>query len=166
MDGNNVFQYAPNPVGWIDPFGLSSSAAQLAANMSEAGRPLLPGQTAHHIVQENRSNIYTEKSKNILSNAGIDHRTDASNGAALWGTGASQKNQSGHPGKGAPNYHGGNVHAQHSDQRISRLLERAQRTGNPDNVRKTLESIGAKMEDGKWRTPKNPNGSYAKPKLC
>ena len=23
MGGNNVFQYAPNPVGWIDPFGLS-----------------------------------------------------------------------------------------------------------------------------------------------
>ena len=24
MGGNNVFQYAPNPTGWIDPFGLSS----------------------------------------------------------------------------------------------------------------------------------------------
>jgi RHS repeat-associated protein len=23
LGGNNVFQYAPNPVGWIDPFGLS-----------------------------------------------------------------------------------------------------------------------------------------------
>lgn len=22
LDGNNVFQYAPNPVGWVDPWGL------------------------------------------------------------------------------------------------------------------------------------------------
>ena len=25
LGGNNVFQYAPNPIGWIDPWGLSSS---------------------------------------------------------------------------------------------------------------------------------------------
>ena len=25
LGGNNVFQYAPNPTGWIDPFGLSSN---------------------------------------------------------------------------------------------------------------------------------------------
>ena len=25
MGGMNVFQYAPNPIGWIDPFGLSRS---------------------------------------------------------------------------------------------------------------------------------------------
>ena len=25
MGGSNVFQYAPNPTGWIDPFGLSGS---------------------------------------------------------------------------------------------------------------------------------------------
>ena len=24
MGGNNVFQYAPNPVGWVDPFGLKN----------------------------------------------------------------------------------------------------------------------------------------------
>ena len=23
MGGSNVFQYAPNPTGWIDPFGFS-----------------------------------------------------------------------------------------------------------------------------------------------
>ena len=26
MGGNNVFQYAPNPTGWIDPFGLSAES--------------------------------------------------------------------------------------------------------------------------------------------
>ena len=25
MGGTNVFQYAPNPIGWIDPFGLAST---------------------------------------------------------------------------------------------------------------------------------------------
>ena len=34
VGGNNVFQYAPNPTGWIDPFGLASAKvhAQLYAN--------------------------------------------------------------------------------------------------------------------------------------
>ena len=32
MGGNNIFQYAPNPVGWIDPWGLS--------NLDSTGRPL------------------------------------------------------------------------------------------------------------------------------
>ncbi len=24
LGGNNVFQYAPNPIGWVDPFGLTN----------------------------------------------------------------------------------------------------------------------------------------------
>lgn len=26
LGGNNVFQYAPNPIGWVDPFGLACKA--------------------------------------------------------------------------------------------------------------------------------------------
>ena len=154
MGGTNVFAYAPNPTGWIDPFGLSSSAAELAANMNvDVNRGnLKPGQTAHHIVQENKSNIYTERSKQILTDAGIDHKTHSANGATLWGTGPNQVNQLGHPGKGTPAYHGGHVHAQHSDQRIMRLLERAEASGKPNAVQTTLRSIGEKMEGGRWLT--------------
>lgn len=27
LGGNNIFQYAPNPVGWVDPFGLNRTPA-------------------------------------------------------------------------------------------------------------------------------------------
>ena len=29
LGGSNVFQYAPNPIGWIDPWGLSADSAIL-----------------------------------------------------------------------------------------------------------------------------------------
>ena len=32
MGGSNVFQYAPNPIGWIDPFWLSG--------VDGSGRPI------------------------------------------------------------------------------------------------------------------------------
>jgi len=47
MGGNNVFQYAPNPVGWIDPFGLSSTV--LGKNMG--ARPY-DGMANHHVIPE------------------------------------------------------------------------------------------------------------------
>ena len=28
MGGSNVFQYAPNPTGWIDPFGLTPTPSK------------------------------------------------------------------------------------------------------------------------------------------
>lgn len=43
-----------------------------------------------------------------------------------------------------------------------KLLERAEKSGKPDAVKNMLEAIGRKMEDGRWRTPKE-NGKYKKP---
>ena len=59
-------------------------------------------------------------------------------------------------------YHGGNVHTPYSDYRVMKLLERAEKSGKPDAVKNMLEAIGRKMEDGRWRTPKE-NGKYKKP---
>ena len=39
--GNNTFQYAPNPTGWIDPFGLKKCPS-IAERMREAGLHGLP----------------------------------------------------------------------------------------------------------------------------
>ncbi len=161
LGGNNVFQYAPNPIGWIDPWGLSQTY-WLDKALANAARPVGSGQTAHHIVKfSSNQNEYSKASKGILDRAGIDIDS-ASNGARLWGTAASQKSVSSHPGKGAYNYHGGNVHTPYSDYRVMRLLERAEKSGKPDAVKNMLEAIGRKMEDGKWRTPK-VNGKYKKP---
>ena len=161
LGGNNVFQYAPNPIGWIDPWGLSQTY-WLDKALATAERPVGAGQTAHHIVKfSSNQNEYSRASKGILDRAGIDIDS-ASNGARLWGTAGSQKSVNGHPGKGAYNYHGGNVHTPYSDYRVMRLLERAEKSGKPDAVKNMLEAIGRKMEDGRWRTPKE-NGKYKKP---
>ena len=47
MGGSNVFQYAPNPTGWIDPLGLCSTA--LGKSMgARAG----DGMANHHLIPE------------------------------------------------------------------------------------------------------------------
>ena len=56
MGGTNVFQYAPNPTGWIDPFGLSASSKLDTALGGKVGDRL----SAHHLIpvevwQENKS---------------------------------------------------------------------------------------------------------------
>ena len=75
------------------------------------------GQTAHHIVQETKNNIYTNESRRILNKFNINHLTDPDNGAVLWGTRTTQVNQPGHPGRKCPAYHDGNVHSDYSDKR-------------------------------------------------
>ena len=56
LGGSNVFQYAPNPTGWIDPFGLSASSKLDTALGGKVGDRL----SAHHLIpvevwQENKS---------------------------------------------------------------------------------------------------------------
>ena len=163
LGGGNLYAYVDNPNQWIDPLGLKSHAKELADAMAQKGRRLKPGQTAHHIVQENKSNIYINESKRILGKFKIDYRTDADNGAALWGTHPSQIKQTGHPGRGCSAYHDWNVHSPHSDQRIMKLLQRAEPDGEIA-VRATLKAIGTKMEQGRWKTPIDcKTGKYKQP---
>ncbi|MFG0608213.1 RHS repeat-associated core domain-containing protein [Delftia sp. WSY_14] len=49
--GSNFYIFAVNPQIWADILGLT--AAKLGRNLRNSGRPLQPGQTPHHIVQEN-----------------------------------------------------------------------------------------------------------------
>lgn len=53
--GLNVWAYAPNPVGWIDPLGLSCStdAAILGKNLLARGQKAPVKHNAHHIVMSN-----------------------------------------------------------------------------------------------------------------
>ncbi|NHB59594.1 hypothetical protein G9F32_16505 [Acinetobacter sp. 194] len=44
LGGDNHFQYAPNPVEWVDPFGLSKNKPSLLDNIiSEANKVAAPG---------------------------------------------------------------------------------------------------------------------------
>ena len=73
--GTNVFQYAPNPTGWIDPFGLISWGDHLE-NTLKVPKPIgMIRAHAHHIVFKEGSELskpILAKSKAILESHGID----------------------------------------------------------------------------------------------
>ena len=48
--GLNLYQYAPNAIGWIDPAGLTS--CELSSAMKRNGTIRPPNSAAHHIVPE------------------------------------------------------------------------------------------------------------------
>ena len=66
--GINLYQYAPNPVGWIDPTGLTSK--QLATAMVNAGESCPINSAAHHIVGETSKGA--APARNILNKHDID----------------------------------------------------------------------------------------------
>ena len=150
--GENLYVYAPNPVMWVDPLGLT--ADKLAAALKRDGRPVGPGQTAHHIVKENcKTNKHVEKSREILEEDGIGIDS-APNGAVLWGSSNPQVATPGHPGRVAArqlgNYHGGkHIHGVLNDKLIYQILRNAKNKGlNLENV---LRDIGSRMEEGSWK---------------
>ena len=150
--GSNFYIFAVNPQIWADILGLT--AAKLGRNLRNSGRPLQPGQTPHHIVQENcKKNRHVQNSRDILgrNNIGID---SASNGARLWGTNPSQTAMANHPGKAASistgNYHAGpHVHSDMNDKLIYQILKGVEKRGG--NVEAALEDIGRRLENGSWK---------------
>ncbi|HEY0585751.1 MAG TPA: RHS repeat-associated core domain-containing protein [Pseudoduganella sp.] len=150
--GENLYAYAQNPVMWVDPLGLT--AEKLAAALKRDGRPVGPGQTAHHIVKENcKTNKHVEKSRELLEESGIGIDS-APNGAVLWGSSNPQVATPTHPGRTAArqtgNYHGGkHIHGVLNDKLIYQILRNAKNKGlNLENV---LREIGSRMEDGSWK---------------
>jgi RHS repeat-associated protein len=150
------YAYADDVGREFDPLGLSVADA-LAAAVSSAGRPLLPGQTAHHIIQRNGGADAARAEAVLQRSNPAWTRDSASNGAALWGTQDSQIRAGapfGHPGRGTPGarppgYHGGGVHGPAAQRRIADLLERAERLGmDPERV---LRQVGERMETGRFR---------------
>jgi RHS repeat-associated protein len=85
LDGLNLYQYAPNPSLWIDPWGLScsSDAKKLRENMVSAGK-VEPNfdNSAHHIVKSNSTDPKMVALRNKMSSMKIDINT-AENGIFL-----------------------------------------------------------------------------------
>jgi len=152
--GVNPYAYGLNVLGWVDPLGLSSTY-QLTRNLNAAGRPLLPGQTAHHIVQQNNPSKYAVLSRDLLVRNGLDVEI-AENGARLWGTAGSQVAQAGHPGRAAARsagtYHAGkHIHSPINDKMIYRMLRNAEKRGGADAIRAALSELGRRQESGSWK---------------
>jgi RHS repeat-associated protein len=153
LGGLNMHEFGPNPVQYLDPRGLT--AKKLGAALGNAGRPLQPGQTPHHVVQENcGKNRHVQNSREILKNndIGID---SPSNGARLWGTQDSQVAMPGHPGRVAAaqagTYHAGaHIHSDANDKLIYQVLKGVDKRGG--NVENALRDIGQRMENGSWKS--------------
>ncbi|MCC4104757.1 RHS repeat-associated core domain-containing protein [Serratia ureilytica] len=157
--GLNAYEFGPNPSEYLDPLGLT--AAELKTNPERAGRPVLPDQTPHHIVQENcrkgMPNSLVQKSREILArnDIGID---SASSGAVLWGSSNTQVAAQGHPGRATAttngNYHAGaHVHSVNNEKLIYQVLNGVEKRGG--NVENAWKDIGQRMESGSWKATFN-----------
>lgn len=143
-----------NSLGTVDSLGLSSTC-QLTKSLAAAGRPLLPGQTAHHIVQQNNPSKYAVLSRDLLVGNGLDVEV-AENGARLWGAAGSRVAQAGHPGRAAARsagtYHAGkHIHSPINDKMICRMLRNAEKRGGADAIKATLSELGRRQENGSWK---------------
>ncbi|RZH14378.1 RHS repeat-associated core domain-containing protein [Acinetobacter pittii] len=85
LGGFNMYSYAPNPVVWIDPFGLTCKS--WLAKALDAGHTIPSDMTrphGHHIVFKGKFEKtayapYVNKSKSILKKYGIDPVNDPAN---------------------------------------------------------------------------------------
>ncbi|MDV5354758.1 AHH domain-containing protein [Enterobacter asburiae] len=66
--GLNLYQYAPNPLSWINPLGLTS--CQLSKAMEKNGTPRPKNSAAHHIVPETAKGA--KPARDILKKHKID----------------------------------------------------------------------------------------------
>lgn len=78
LGGLNLYQYAPNPVGWVDPWGWC--AVKLSNNMTKDGTVRPANTAAHHIVGDTSKGA--KPARDILKKYGIDV-DDARNGVFL-----------------------------------------------------------------------------------
>lgn len=162
LDGNlGRHAYADDPSLYGDPFGLVTYWLEQA--MAADGRPIGPGQTAHHIVMREGGGSWGDRARAVVDRhltaptgargggSPVDH---AANGARMWGTGPAQVTVPGHPGRGAsgarpPGYHGGShLHGDAAMRRIALILERAERMGL--DIERVLRQIGDRQERGTW----------------
>jgi RHS repeat-associated protein len=146
--GFNENAWDRNSTRWIDPLGLSV-ADKLGKAMTDAGRPLKPGQTPHHMVPREGGGASGKAMRALLKRNGIDI-DDAANGAALWGTNPSQVAQPGHPGRDCAGYHGGKVHSRAAYKKLQGELEAAEKRGGADAVKRQLGNARGRMENGRW----------------
>ncbi|MDH2622514.1 RHS repeat-associated core domain-containing protein, partial [Acinetobacter baumannii] len=76
LGGSNIYAYAPNPVGWIDPLGLAKSKNSKELGKNTTGKCNWPGKQAHHLIPEEFEDHNTLKGIGFKMNS-------ASNGIML-----------------------------------------------------------------------------------
>lgn len=145
--GINTYQYAPNPAGWIDPLGLSTSsdAEILAKNLTDCGsaRPS-SRHKAHHIVMSNSNDPKMKALREKMGKNGLDiDVSDARNGVWLPETTGDRL-----PGSTKTAHKGEGVHGQDYKNKVYQKLIGAK---NQDEFYKGLAELKSDLEGG-WRT--------------
>ncbi|MCE5994853.1 AHH domain-containing protein, partial [Pseudomonas sp. KCA11] len=135
LGGDNLYAYAPNPISWLDPAGLSPSKL-LAAAMAKAGNTVPPGYAAHHLIPTNvvnKSSLIQEAMKRGLYNP-----NGASNGSPLPTTSAESL------ASGKPLHSGGHLGSYYDTAR-NRLMIAEQKIGTlaAASDKELLRKIGA-----------------------
>ena len=139
--GFNLYQYAPNPVGWIDPWGwsCSSNAAKLRRNMNKAGMAA-PGykNSAHHVVMSGSRDwrMVALRAKMKTLKVSINDRR---NGVFL-PTSTKVKTNAGT---------GAHAHSRvHTDKYKQNVYDRLKNISNKKDFQKELDKIGREIGNG------------------
>ena len=77
MGGENLYQYAPNPTGWVDPLGLSKCDCTRALGGAHRNVRGTPGNESHHMPADSVSPISKNRGP-AVSMLKEDHRQTAS----------------------------------------------------------------------------------------
>ncbi|QCP54368.1 type IV secretion protein Rhs [Trinickia violacea] len=134
--GLNLYQYAPNPISWIDPWGLET--CRLTAKQKRAMGPAPAGMKDphyHHIVRENAPSNWNATSRqhildsqSILDKHGIGLNDDARN--FTWAQ------------------NGGGNHTQAAAEKVFNTLSAADASGGKPAVESALKNMGEQMKQG------------------
>ncbi len=135
LGGENLYVYAPNPISWVDPTGLSPSKL-LAAAMGKAGNTVPPGYAAHHLIPTNVINKSSLIQEAMMR--GIYSPNGTTNELALPITSAEAL------ATGKPLHSGGHL-GSYYDAARSRLMVAEQKIGNLSAAsdKELLKKIGA-----------------------
>jgi len=136
--GLNLYQYAPNPVSWVDPLGLEkckmSAADKKAMGSAPAG---IENPHMHHIVREKapvKWNVEGRKHINdaqaIMKKYGIDINTDPRN--FTWAQ------------------NGNGAHTVAAAKNVAATLKAADKNNGLAGVEKALRDLGDEMTRGKF----------------
>ncbi len=130
LGGLNLYQYGPDPLNWIDPWGLTN--CQMSAKDKKAMGPAPKGMTnphRHHIVREMAPKGWSKKDRgaihhvqNLAKKFGMDVNRDPRN--FVWAQ------------------NGGGAHTQKTAQSIRDRLSQAAKTGGKEGFFRELERLG------------------------
>uniref|UniRef100_UPI0021DAE61D RHS repeat-associated core domain-containing protein n=1 Tax=Pseudomonas sp. RIT-PI-S TaxID=3035295 RepID=UPI0021DAE61D len=111
LGGDNLYQYAPNAVGWIDPHGLSCSSDAKILRRELGPSPVGGGQyDAHHIIMSNSKDVRMNAVRDKMKELGIDIN-DKRNGIWLPNTSAARV-----PGSTVTPHKGAGIHGNNYKQ--------------------------------------------------